>query len=380
MPEKLLERALNKGAAFREVRRDGPRALLIQCDAASAALLQDECARFRLPAKVLERRGRSALSAWARRRITLPVGLVVFAALCWLFLGRVWWIDCVFTGEAADLGDRVQLERAAAEAGIHPGMGRDADWEALAERLKAGAGDYSYVGAHLRGVRLVIEAVPEVPSPDLYDVSAARDLVADRDGVVLSAVARSGELCVQPGDAVVRGQLLIRGEELAEKGEDGPVTEPIAALGEVIVRTWAVGEASLPTTVQRLRLTGISAASSRLVTPWVSFDITEGKRYAEQVSTTEYLPVGGVFLPVEIERVTNRQAVLEEARLDAEALKRQLAALAFADATLKLEQGGPGNYTIRKRWIDFKPSGDRLCARAVIEISANAAVTRDKLN
>ena len=34
MPEKLLERALNKGAAFREVRRDGPRALLIQCDAA----------------------------------------------------------------------------------------------------------------------------------------------------------------------------------------------------------------------------------------------------------------------------------------------------------------------------------------------------------
>ena len=380
MPEKLLERALEKGATFREIRREGPHALLIQCDAASAALLQNECVRFRLPANVLECRGRSAFSAWARKRATLPAGLLVFAALCWLFLGRVWWIDCAFTGEAADSGDRALLESAVADAGIHPGMRRDADWEALAEDLKAGAGNYSYVGAHLRGVRLVIEAVPEVPSPDLYDVSAARDLVADRDGVVLSAVAQSGELCVQPGDAVMRGQLLIRGEELAEKGEDGPVTEPIAALGEVIVRTWAVGEASLPTTARRLRLTGKSAASSRLVTPWLSFDITGCERYPDQVTTKEVLPIGGVFLPVEIERVTNRQAVREEVRLDTDILERQLSALAFSDAALKLERSGPGDYEIRKRWIDFAASGDRLTARAVIEISANAAVTRDTLN
>lgn len=378
LPEKLLERALGKGAAFSEVVRDGEHGLTLRCDAASAEILLKECDRFRLPAKVLARRGLSALADFAKRRATLAVGILIFAALSWLFLGRIWLIDIAFSGEAARLGDAASLRAALADSGIRPGIERGVDLERLSETLRAGAGDYSYVGAHLRGIRLEIEAVPEVPSPEVYDVAAARDLVADRDGVVVSAVARSGELCVQPGDAVLRGQLLIRGEELAATGE-ARETRPIAALGEVIVRTWYVGEASLPLKATRTRYTGNSGASSRLRTPWFGVSITEGARFADEIVETEILPIGGLFVPLEIERTTRREVVREAIDRDEDLLKAQLSALAFSDAALRLAREGPETCEILRRWIDYERTGDRLTARAVLEVSADAAVTRDAL-
>ncbi len=375
MPEKLLERALEKGARFCEVRREGARSLIVACDAASAEILLNACDRFHIDARVLSRRGRSALKGYLKKRATLPVGLSVFAALCWLFLGRIWLIDATFSGEAASLGDANALLQAANAAGIHAGIPRDVDLNALEQALMAGAGDYSYVGAHLRGVRLRIEAVPEVPAPPVYDVAAARDLVADRDGIVLSATARSGALCVGPGDAVRRGQLLIRGEEQATKEE----TRPIAALGEVIVRAWFAGEASMAVTERVARPTGVQSAAASLVTPWFRLPITEGESFADEAATTELLPVGGLFVPLAIERVTRRQLAFDVVSRDIEALRARLSPLAFADAAARLAAEGPGEYEIRSRWVDFARSGDRLTARAVIEISADAAVTREEL-
>ena len=375
MPERLLERALSEGARFHSVRREGAHGLLVECDAASAEILLNQCARFRLPARTLARRGKSALVAYARRRITLPVGILMCAALCWLFLGRIWLIDVAFSGETAALGDPAALRQAVAAEGIRAGMERGIDLNLLGQTLQAGSDAYSYVGAHLRGIRLLIEAVPETPSPPLYDISAPRDLVSDRDGIVLSAVARSGELCVQPGDAVRRGQLLIRGEELASADE----THAIAALGEVLVRAWFVGEAKLPLYEVRTAYTGRSAAAGNLRAPWLSLPITEGERFADQLEETERLPIGGLFIPIEIERVTRREVSRSEVQRDPGRLRAQLAPLAFADAALHLATDGPEEFEVIQSWIDYQASGGSLCARAVYEISANAAVTRDAL-
>ncbi len=375
MPEKLLERSMAQGAIFLEARRDGERGLIVCCDAASAQILLGECERFHLTAETLLRRGRSAFVEYARRRRTLPVGLVLCALLCWLFLSRIWLIDVAFSGEAAALGDAAALREAVAAEGVRPGMRRDIDLDALGQALRADAGSYSYVGAHLRGIRLLVEAVPEVPSPALYDVDAARDLVCERDGIVLRAEARSGELCVHPGDAVRRGQLLIRGEEKRSSEE----TRPIAALGEVVVRAWFVGEASLPLAQEQVAFTGRSAVSARLTTPWFSLPISECETFADQRQDVEYLPVGGVFLPVEIERVTRREVSRSAVDVDEKLLRSRLSRLAFADAALRLQAEGPSEYEIRNRWIDYERRGDRLIARAVYEISADAAVTREAL-
>ena len=375
MPEKLLERALDNGARFDAVHLDGRHGLIVDCGAESAGILLEECRRFSLPAETLSLRGRSAFVDYACRRRTLPIGLMVFAALCWLFLGRIWWIDIAFTGEAARLGDAASLRRAIESAGIHPGMDRGFDFDALGQSLRADAGDYSYVGVRPRGVRLLIEAVPEVPAPPLYEVDAAHDLVSDRDGIVLSAEARFGALCVQPGDAVRRGQLLIRGEEQLTREE----TRPIAALGEVIVRTWYTGEASLPLTVEKVDFTGRTSIAAVLRAPWFSLPMSEGEAFPDERADVEFLPIGGLFVPIGIERTTRREIARRADYVDENLLRERLKALAFADAAGKLQAEGPAEYGMRDQWIEYEKSGGRLRARAVFEISVDAAVTREAL-
>ena len=125
------------------------------------------------------------------------------AALCALFLSRLWFIDIAFSGETASLGDPAALARTLFDMGVRPGIPRSLDAGLLSQALQAGAGSFSYVGAHKQGVRLLVEAVPEVPAPPVYDVEAARDLICAVDGIVVWAVARSGELCVKPGAAVI---------------------------------------------------------------------------------------------------------------------------------------------------------------------------------
>lgn len=371
MPARLLGRALSQGARFESVRLRGEKRMILRCDAASARILLMLCRRFSLPAKVVHRGGCSGLILLAGRRRTLPVGLMVFVALCALFLTRIWRVDVAFSGDAADSGDRDALRATIAAEGIVPGTPKgDVDPGLLAQRLTA-SGGYSYVGARLRGVRLVVEAVPEIPAPELYDVDAPRDLVADRDGIVVRAVVRSGQLCVKPGDAVRRGQTLIRGEEQATKDE----TRPIAALGEVVLRGWVTGQAVLPLSTAVKRPTGRAAHASALVTPWLTWPITSGETFPLQTESVSRMPIGGLFVPVERTHTVRRELETASVETDREVLRARLSALALSDAATRLTEG----CEITDSWVNYEQARGAMRAVAVYEIQANAAVTREAL-
>ena len=376
LPEQLLCRAMQRGATFERVKRLGSRTLLIDTNASGAQTLLEICRRFSIPAKVVRRRGRIAVFDHLRRRSTLVGGLIVFALLCAQFLGRIWIIDVSFTGDEARRGDpaffRVELN----ELGIQTGCPREIDVGLISEKLQACAPDYSFVGARVQGIRLLIEAAPEIPSPHVFDVEAARDLVASRDGIVLSAVARSGALCVAPGDTVRRGQLLIRGEERSAKDE----TRPIAAEGDVVIRTWYSGQAELPLQTEVSSYTGRCACSCRLRAFGQEWSFADTGGFSSQRVETRILPLGGLFLPIEVSRQTARETRLMTVEVDRRQLEAQLSRLALAEAARTLQLQGPTEYEVARTWTETDmPDGRTMRARAVYEIHTNAAVTRQAL-
>lgn len=375
MPEKLIDRATAQGARFDGARLDGDSALVVRCDARSARLLLGLCRRFNLEACVTRRRGPSALRRFARRRGTLAAGIACALALSAWFLTRLWIVDVAFTGELAALGDPAALSRSLDAMGVRPGISRSVDTGLLAQRLLAQTDSYSYAGARLQGVRLLVEAAPEAPAPALYDVNAARDLVCAREGIVVSVVVRSGIPCVKPGDAVRRGQVLIRGEEQATKEE----TRPIGALGEVTVRSWFSGEARLPLRQSVTADTGRRSTGARLALMGMEWPITAARSYPSQRVERDYLPVGGLFLPLEIERFTNVETRRRELEISPSILRARAAALSLANARAALVREGPEAYIPGDSWVDYENIGGALVAKAVVEIQSNAAVTREAL-
>ena len=376
MPEKLIERARELDVGFQAIEPLGDHEIIVAVSARDAEKLTALCQRFSIPCAVLSRRGSSALALWFARRWTLAVGLMAMLACCWLFLSHIWRVDIAFTGDAADLGDAGQIAAALDEIGIRPGMARGIDTRLLSEELLARCDGLSYAGARVEGVRLLIEAAPEFPAPEVYELDTARDLYAERTGIVVSVNVESGIPCVKPGDAVRRGQLLIRGEEKISQ----EATRGIAALGQVVIRAWFEGISEGMLTDSVSEYTGRVSADSTLVTPWLEIPIAGGERYAQQSETTDALPIGGLYLPVKLERVTRRETRTREIETDRAALTGRLAALAMADARARLSADGPSHYEIARAWTREEITGNRLRVSAVMEITTNTAVTIETLH
>ncbi|MBR1560515.1 MAG: sporulation protein YqfD [Clostridia bacterium] len=376
MPEKLMERAMDMGVRFRRVKTGDDHTFVADVSERDARKLLKLCQRFSIPAEVLKRRGASAFRRWLRRRWTLVPGLMVMALLIALALGRIWRVEVRFTGNAAERGDAGTFIELLNERGLRPGAGRDIDTAALADELLAEAGEYSYVSARVQGVVLQIEAAPEVEAPEVYDVDAPRSLYADRTGIVVSVNVEAGEPCVKPGDTVRKGQLLIRGAEKVAK-ED---SRAIAALGEVVVRAWYEGHAEGALTAEQARYTGRQSTSSALQTPWFEWRVAEGETFARQSATAEDVPIGGLFVPVKLRRVINRETELVREEGDRELLSSRLVALAMADARARLTAFGPVQYKIARSWVRYtQPTADTLRASAVCEIYTNAAAPYEAL-
>lgn len=374
MLERLIQRAVSEGAHFRSIRRDDPRAIILDADPESAKILIALCERFSLPCRILSRRGRDAMLRRLKRRGTLLAGALTFVAILSLFFSRIWLIDVALTGDRTS--DVRALEDALASLNITPGMAKSAiDPSALEDALAAASPDFSFVGVEIQGVRLLVEASPAVPAPPLYELTSGRDLVARCDGVVESVSVLSGVACVKPGDTVVRGQTLIRGDERVTK----EINRSIAALGTVVARTWYEGTASASLTYPEQIRTGRSSQSSELRLMNFAWRLSEGENYLSQDSEEEFLPIGGLFLPLQIRRTTLYETHTRTLEADTDALKRQLALLAFSEAGLKLAQSQPEGMEIADRWIEYTRDAGVLTARAVYEMQTDIAVSRDVL-
>lgn len=375
-PERLLQRALGQGARFARVRREGARTLILATDEKSAEIVLQLCRKYGLNHRVLRHGGCSALMHRMLSRWTLLLGAALGLALCWGFLSRVWIIDVSFTGSAAALGNEAALRRCIAAEGLKPGTAVSAvDADLLQKRLLAEAGDYSFIGVRVQGVRLLVEAAPEVPAPELYQIDRARDLVAARDGVVESVTVHSGEACVQTGDTVRTGQTLIRGEEDKTREE----TTPVAALGEVVARCWYEGSAEGEIETGVLLPSGRSERACRLHLFSLSLPLTECASYPLEKMEVEILPVVGLFLPLEIVRTTHIELEPHLQRVDSAALQAHLTALARAEAQAKLAADGI-DCEIASGWEDVTQDGGRMCVRAVYEVYTDIAVSRDALS
>ena len=374
MLERFIDRALAEGVRFERVRHEGRRRLLLCTNPFGARKTLALAEQFGLNCGIVRESGPHAIARRLARRWTLIVAALVCATFLALFLSRIWIIDVSIAGEGP-VGDTISCALRA--LGVVPGAARNTvDPEALELTLAAACDGFSYVGVRLQGVRLLVEAAPEVEAPEIYDPDTVRDLVAAADGIVLSVDARAGKASVAAGETVRRGQVLIRGEERQTREE----MRGVQSLGEVIARTRYTGTAEAPLEEIRRVYTGRTSTSAVLrLLDW-RLPLTEGEVLSPAEVFNEVLPVGGLFLPLVIERTTCRAYREERVPVDDAALRRKLAERAFATAEAEMLACTDPAAEIADRWIDYSvTAGSELLARAVLEVHQNIAVRRDAL-
>ena len=377
MLERLLARAMEQGATFARVERDGERALTLDTSGRGARVVRALCERHALRVEEVRVTGLDAFKRFCLRRWTLLPGAMLGAALLCLYLQRIWIVDISFVGERPAGSSEADVRAMVAEMGVRPGMlARDVDTDRLELTLSARSEEFSFVGARVQGVRLLVEVAPSLEAPDVYEIDAARDLVAACDGVIVSVNAESGVAAVEPGDTVRRGDVLIRGEERVSSEE----THGVAARGEVVARTWVEAEAAVSTVRMERVYTGRVRTGSVLKLLSWQFPLSPAEPFPVCETTVEHLPVGGVFLPLMIERTTYTEYELRAVKRDVEALKAALSEHLFTLLEANIAAEGANSLQIVDKWIDYSMIEEgRLRARAVLEVHRDIAATREAL-
>ena len=365
LPQRFLEEARREGIAILRAAVPEAGRLRLRVRGRDLARVESLCARYGLAVV----RQRLLRGPGAALRLLLP-GLAGFAAGCMLLLmltGRVWSVEA----RCPEGGDPRELIAALEEMGVTAGADMP-EADALAKQLEACCPQFSHISARLTGVSLLVEGYPLREPPAVYELDRARDLVSRCDAVVDEITVRSGKAAVRRGDVVRRGQALILGEERSS----GEETRGVGALGEVTGRVYAYAEAEAPLLTEERRYTGRAAVSAALdLFDW-EVPIAKGEAFACAEEVEERLPVGGMFLPLRVRRVTSREYEAAPSPLDEGAVRASLEARCLGRALAALPSGAK----MIDKWEEYSMMEETsLRLRLCVEARVSLAETREEL-
>ncbi len=168
-----------------------------------------------------------------RKRKGFLVGILFFAILIYLMTSIIWSIE--ITGnqkvETKVLTDQLN------SLGIYRGASkRIIDPKLAADTLMLKNRELSWVGVEIKGIHLRISIREGIEPPRLIPFDKPCNIVAKRDGIILTIQPKKGLAIVKEGDTVVKGQVIISGNLESVHPEFG--TKQVHALGEVAARTW----------------------------------------------------------------------------------------------------------------------------------------------
>jgi len=282
----------------------------------------------------------SALLKGMKKRPGIPAGLLLALAVSLILSQFVWRIEIHNAGAYhADIVSYLT------ETGFRAGMRKqNADAKALEQALLYRYPEISWFHVYVSNVTLVVDVTHGTPMPALPE-QEQMDVTAACDGIIASIQVFAGTAAVEPGDAVRRGQILIRGEE---RGSDGQMV-PVHAAGVVMARCWMTRTVRMSLYEIQSTETGREICQTRIRTPWFLLPLQgEEPQYLACNTYLEEIPLGGVFLPVLHQRLIHREVAMEYVKRDLEEVRKEA-----ADAACEQLRNALYGYEIIDKWVDY---------------------------
>ncbi|MBO5797222.1 MAG: sporulation protein YqfD, partial [Clostridia bacterium] len=210
---RLLTLAAREGVPIWDTHREGA-VLTASCLAADYPSLRPLRRRCGLRLRLKERHGAAFVMRRYHARPGLLAGVAVYMALLLFLSGRIWSLDM----RGLETADEGALRGLLAEHGVTVG-GAKARVDSEAIRLDAltRLTDISWLAVNLDGCVAEIEVREMNRSETPTESTAPSNLVAARDGIVLSVEVTGGTATVQVGDAVAEGGMLASGIIVTER-------------------------------------------------------------------------------------------------------------------------------------------------------------------
>ena len=363
--ERLLNLASEQNIMLQDLKRNGLKAVEGVCGEADYNRLLELAEQRGWKLTRLKHKRLSALLHWLKKRLAVAVGLALCVGLATAALQLIWIIDILDAGPY-ESEIRLYLK----EQDIHPFLWkRDVSLQDLVTSLEWRLPKVAWVQAYYRGAALVIRCVLGVPPPGVETEGGPGDVVAQRDGILVSLLPVAGTPMCKPGDLVRAGQVLISGWERGT----GEVKIPVKARGTAMARGWVGAKVRIPLDEVHSEPTGRTEVGQVVQTPYFQVGELQTPEFLQSDRTVEIWPIGGAWWPVYLRRETFEEVALAAVPRDEADVKAEAGLAALRALSQKL---GAGHEPVDK-WVDYcMIEGRMLEATAIAEILADIALPK----
>lgn len=182
--------------------------------------------------KIIEKHGLPVMLQRIKKRKGFVVGIGIFFLLLIIINQFIWKIEIV----GCETVSKLAVERKLAECGLKIGAFRPfLDEKSLQNQMLIQMPELSWLWADKSGSKVVVQVKERVPVPDIFDPNAFCNIIAKKDGVIDSMIVKSGVPMVALGDTVLKGDILVSGLIVSDKGVE---PRQVQSEAEIMARVW----------------------------------------------------------------------------------------------------------------------------------------------
>jgi len=232
-----------------------------------------------------------------KKRKMLAVGFVVFILLTLAMSSFIWSVEVI----GAETISSEEIKKNLAELGVKPGAFKlDIAVSEIENQMLINMDKLSWIKVKLHGTRAEVE-VKERTSP-VAEVPKNKpcDIVASRDGVIVSIVSEQGDVVVSEGEPVRKGQVLVKGTIERENIE----TRYVHSSATIQAKTWYEGEVAVPLESFKMVRSGRKVLKIYLIIGSRAFNIKNSnisyKNYDKIEKSIKFIETDRFELPLEL--------------------------------------------------------------------------------
>ncbi|OPX46441.1 putative stage IV sporulation protein YqfD [Ruminiclostridium hungatei] len=329
--------------------------------------------KTRCKVHITKRKGVPFILNRYRNRKAFVIGSVVCIIAFFLISSFVW--DISVYGNT-NVSTESILERLK-ENGIENGVLKfKVNTDEVAENMMLQINDLARISVVLKGTRVYVDVTERTKPPVLIDRRIPCNIVAARDGVIYSIVAKEGLETVKVGDTVTKGQLLITGKIDNVKNPELPPLI-VHSIGSVKARTWYEATAKVEQNLVTAKRTGMKKEQYSLILFSRKFKLFHGKipyNNSEHVEVKKKLTLGANFaLPFEMLVDEYYEYELENNKIDVATAKK----LASEKAVELAQKQIPMHAEVLKKNIVEYEDENGKAVRAIIECIEDIGITQE---
>lgn len=360
--ERFINLATHHGVFIWDVSR-GSAATTMKVSVKAFRLLKPCAGKTKCKVKIIKKQGAPFVAHRYRKRKFLVFGLLFFIFAMYFFSSFIWMVEVKGTDRLFPTDITAFLK----ENGLSPGtMKFKIDTKKLEKAMLVEFTDISWLNIELKGTMATVRLTEIIPKQEIIDRSMPCDVVAKKDGLIISIATSAGTPKFKSGDVVQAGDVVVSGELLIGNEDTGFKKEYVHAYADVRAKMYYEIKFSVPLQYSEKKFNGNSKKfySIMVLGKMLNFGEPKIKFINYEKNTTKNQLRLSTYYPLPIATVTDEYR--EFSIISMTRTPEQAQQLANQLITSRIIREFDVEADIIDKKVDFEQEGDLIKVTALI--------------